>query len=137
MTNPAPPSLEERLSAAGVRPTVQRVGLARLLLTGPARHVTAAEVWTEAKEHGLPISLATVYNTLNEFVTAGLLRAVERASAQATFDTNVEPHHHAVDEVGRVFDVPAGAVTVSIDPASVPEGAVIEGVEVFVRVRRA
>jgi Fur family transcriptional regulator, iron response regulator len=128
--------IESRLTAAGVRLTPQRVGLARLLWHGPHRHVTAADLLIEAQRAGLPVSLATVYNTLNDFVDAGLLRALELASARGVFDTNPEPHHHLVDgQTGEVFDLPLGAVTVTVDPAALPLQTSVERIEVWVRLR--
>lgn len=136
MSAPALP-VEDRLLAAGVRPTTQRVALANLLLDGPRRHVTAAEIWSEAKDQGLPVSLATVYNTLNEFLEAGLLRAVPVTAIRGVyFDTNTEPHHHVLDEdTGEVRDLPAGALEVCLKPGALPDGVEVERLEVWVRVR--
>ncbi len=64
----------DRLRAAGLRPTRQRVSLASLLFTGSDRHVSAEELHEEAVSASVPVSLATVYNTLNQFTDAGLLR---------------------------------------------------------------
>ncbi|MDE0407557.1 MAG: transcriptional repressor, partial [Alphaproteobacteria bacterium] len=50
-----------RLRGAGLRPTRQRLGLARLLFAGPDRHVRAEELSREAREAGVRVSLATVY----------------------------------------------------------------------------
>jgi len=68
--------IEARLRDAGLRPTRQRMGLASLLFGGPCRHVSAEELFAEAAASGVKVSLATVYNTLNQFVAAGLLREV-------------------------------------------------------------
>ena len=65
-----------RLRAAGLRPTRQRVALARLLFEGGHRHVTAESLHVEVKSAQMPVSLATVYNALNQFRDAGLLREV-------------------------------------------------------------
>ena len=69
-------NVELKIRAVGLKPTRQRVGLARLLFSGCARHVTADELFAEASESGVPVSLATVYNTLRQFVDVGLLREV-------------------------------------------------------------
>jgi len=66
----------ERLKAAGLRPTRQRLALAKLLLESGPRHVTAEELFHEARSAGIPVSLATVYNTLHQFTSVGLLREV-------------------------------------------------------------
>jgi len=68
--------IAERLRAAGLRPTRQRVALARLLFDGCDRHVTAEVLHEEALSRKVPVSLATVYNTLHQFKEVGLLREV-------------------------------------------------------------
>ena len=70
------PDFPDRLRAAGLRPTRQRVALARLLFEGGHRHVTAESLHVEVKATRMPVSLATVYNALNQFRDAGLLREV-------------------------------------------------------------
>jgi Fur family iron response transcriptional regulator len=57
----------QRLRAAGLRPTRQRLALARLLLESGDRHVTAEHLHGEAMATGIKVSLATVYNTLHQF----------------------------------------------------------------------
>ncbi|HEX2647790.1 MAG TPA: transcriptional repressor, partial [Candidatus Dormibacteraeota bacterium] len=57
-----------RLRAARLRPTRQRLALARLLLENGNRHVTAEQLHSEALAAGIPVSLATVYNTLHQFI---------------------------------------------------------------------
>ena len=62
------------LRAVGLRPTRQRMALARLLFGQGNMHVTAESLYDSAQEAGIQVSLATVYNTLHQFTTAGLLR---------------------------------------------------------------
>jgi IS30 family transposase len=62
----------EQLKAAGLRPTRQRLALAKLLLEKGPRHVTAEELFQEARRADIHVSLATVYNTLHQFTNAGL-----------------------------------------------------------------
>ena len=64
----------EKLRAAGLRPTRQRIELAAHLFRGPDRHVTAEDLHDEVVTSGIKVSLATVYNTLHQFTEAGLLR---------------------------------------------------------------
>ena len=61
------PDFTTRLREAGLRPTRQRVALARLLFEGDHRHVTAESLHAEVKATRMPVSLATVYNALNQF----------------------------------------------------------------------
>jgi Fur family iron response transcriptional regulator len=125
----------ERLRAANLRPTRQRLGLARLLFTKGGRHVTAERLHAEAVESGLRVSLATIYNTLHQFTAAGLLREIIVEAGRAYFDTNTHIHHHFFFEAtGRLKDIPGGAVAVSGLPAP-PRGTEIARIDVVVRVR--
>ena len=67
-------SLLAILRSAGLRPTRQRLALARLLFDGRHRHVTAEALHAEATRAGAKLSLATVYNSLHQFTHAGLVK---------------------------------------------------------------
>jgi Fur family iron response transcriptional regulator len=125
-----------RLRAAGLRPTRQRIALARLLLDGADRHVTAEQLHGEASAAAIPVSLATVYNTLHQFTAAGLLREVVVEPGRSYFDTNVEDHHHFFCETtGMLQDIPGASVTVAQLPLP-PQGSEIHRVDVIIRIRR-
>ncbi len=122
-----------KVREAGLRPTRQRVGLAKLLFNGPCRHVTAEDVFVEASASGVSVSLATVYNTLRQFVEAGLLREVLAEPGRAYFDTDVSDHHHFFHASnGRLEDVPSGSVVIA-DLPDAPTGARIGRVDVVIR----
>ena len=65
--------VNEMLQSAGLRPTRQRMALGWLLFGKGARHLTAEMLYEEATLAKVPVSLATVYNTLNQLTDAGLL----------------------------------------------------------------
>jgi Fur family iron response transcriptional regulator len=126
----------ERLKAAGLRPTRQRLALAKLLLESGPRHVTAEELFHEARNAGIPLSLATVYNTLHQFTGVGLLREVVVDLGQSYFDTNTSHHHHFFDEATReLTDIPDDDIAIRRLPDP-PPGTEIDRVEVIVRLRR-
>ena len=117
--------------------TRQRLALVRLLFEQGDRHVTAEQLHGEAVEAAVRVSLATVYNTLHEFIEAGLLREVVVNSGRSYFDTNVSDHHHFFfEDSGRLLDIPGEHVAVSGLPKP-PAGAVIRRVDVIIRVDRA
>ncbi|MHA1552990.1 MAG: Fur family transcriptional regulator, partial [Alphaproteobacteria bacterium] len=66
--------LMRRLRQAGLRPTRQRLALARLLFERDHRHVSAEQLQSEALARHVSVSLATIYNALHQFTAAGLLR---------------------------------------------------------------
>ncbi|HUC71557.1 MAG TPA: Fur family transcriptional regulator [Stellaceae bacterium] len=130
------PSLNalERLRAAGLRPTRQRLALAKLLLGNGDRHVTAEQLYIEAAAAAMPVSLATVYNTLHQFTEAGLLREVVVEPGRSYFDTNIADHHHFFCESnGLLQDIPAQEIAVSGVPTA-PLGTAIRRIDVIVRI---
>lgn len=126
----------ERLRRHGLRPTRQRIDLARVLYGRGDRHVSAEVVYGEALAAGVSVSLATVYNTLKQFTEAGLLRELAVSGAKTWFDTRVDPHHHFhVEDDDTMIDVPREAVGIAHFPEP-PEGMEIVGFDVVVRLRR-
>jgi Fur family transcriptional regulator, iron response regulator len=129
-------SVETQLRRAELRPTRQRIALASLLFAKGDRHLTAEDLHEEARSARIPVSLATVYNTLHQFTSAGLLRIVAAEGSRTYFDTNVSDHHHFIIEGDNtVFDIEEGKVTVNNLPEP-PEGMEIANVDVIVRLRR-
>ena len=123
------------LQQAGLRLTRQRQALAAILFDGTHKHVTAEHVHAAARKKRAAISLATVYNTLHQFTSAGLLREIVIDASRIYFDTNVESHHHFFDESnGRLTDVPASSVAIASLPKP-PSGTKIDRVDVVLRVR--
>lgn len=124
-----------RLRHVGLRPTRQRMALARLLFEAGDRHVTAEQLHDDAMADGIRVSLATVYNTLNQFTDAGLLQQVVVDTTRSYFDTNVSAHHHFLNEdSGELFDIPPGSIDLD-DMPSPPTGTKVAKVDVVVRLR--
>jgi Fur family iron response transcriptional regulator len=137
MTAPRPfTNALELLRSARLRPTRQRLALARLLFEQGDRHVSAEQLHGEALEAEVPVSLATVYNTLHQFVEAALLREVVVSPGRSYFDTNVSDHHHFFfEDSGQLLDIPGERIGVTGLPMP-PEGASIRRVDVIIRVDR-
>ena len=124
----------QRLKRAALRPTRQRVALASLMFGPCDRHMTAEQIYAEAQDSGVKISLATVYNTLHQFTEAGLLREVVMEPGRSYFDTNVTEHHHFYFEgSGELCDIPGECVSLACCP-SPPPGTTITRVEIIIRV---
>lgn len=133
-TNPAD-SLSAKLRDFGLRPTRQRLALARLLFQRGHRHLTAEHLHDEAVSAGVRVSLATVYNTLHQFTAAGLLRSVTVEGSKSYFDTNTADHHHFYrEEDGSLVDIEGTAIRIAGLPTP-PDGATVERVEVIVRLK--
>jgi len=124
------------LRKVGLRPTRQRMALGWLLFGKGDRHLTAEMLYEEATRAKVPVSLATIYNTLHQFTEVGLLRQVAVDGSKAYFDTNTSAHHHFfVEGEGELLDIPGAEVLIGSNPTP-PEGYEIERVDVIVRLRR-
>lgn len=101
--------LEKQLREKGLRPTRQRMALADLLFSKGNRHIAAEELHEEAIKASVPVSLATVYNTLHQFTQAGLLRIIAVEGSKTWFDTNTSDHHHFfLEGENEIVDIPTG-----------------------------
>jgi Fe2+ or Zn2+ uptake regulation protein len=81
------------LRARGLRATPQRLVIAQLLSETP-RHVTAEQLFEEARALLPGVSLPTVYATLDLLADVGAVRQVPLPSGAAVYDSRVDPHHH-------------------------------------------
>jgi Fur family transcriptional regulator, iron response regulator len=148
---PTPPSLQARLPGGAddltgcpwhdVKAKLREVGLRRMalgwiLFAKGDRHITAEMLYEEANRAKVPVSLATVYNTLHQFTEVGLLRQVAVDGSKAYFDTNNTEHHHFfIEEKNDLLDIPSSDVVVGKAPVP-PEGYEIARIDVVVRLRR-
>lgn len=129
------PIIEQRLRAAGIIPTRQRVAIARVLLERP-QHLSAEQLIARLQADGCDrVSKATVYNTLGLFARVGLVREVIADPSRVFFDSNTREHHHLYDvDSGTLTDIDPGEVHLSALPP-IPQDFEVAGIEVFVRVR--
>lgn len=128
--------LRERLREVGLRPTRQRMLLGWLLFAKGDRHISAEALFQEAQSSRAYLSLATVYNTLNQFSEVGMLRKVATIGERTVFDTNTGDHHHfVVEQDGTVFDIPDKNMSLANLPPP-PSGYRVVGVDVVIRLER-
>ena len=128
--------VKSMLRDVGLRPTRQRMALGWILFGKGDRHITAEMLYEEATKAKVPVSLATVYNTLHQFTDVGLLRQVAVDGSKTYFDTNVSQHHHFfVEGENDLLDIPNADVVVGKTPVP-PEGYEVARIDVVVRLRR-
>jgi Fur family iron response transcriptional regulator len=124
--------VHKKLVSVGLRPTRQRIALGELLFGGGDRHVTAEKLHAEAERAGVRVSLATVYNTLHQFTSAGLLREVAIEGSKTYFDTNTSDHcHFFLESEGELIDID-DKISVGNLP-EVPDGKRVSRVDVLIR----
>lgn len=128
--------LLERLRERGWRITPQRRAVVQAL-AGQHVHRTADQVHANARVLVPEVSLATVYNTLNELVSMGEISAINVGDGSTRYDPKVGPdHHHLIcDGCGRIYDVePIGVETLELSGAE-RHGMRVDSVEVVFRGR--
>ena len=138
--------MRDRLEAANLRPTWQRMNIGLWVFEPPTKHFTPEDLFRrmqsddgegvdrDTRARGRPISLATIYNTLNAFADAQLLRVFAVQSGKRYYDTNTTPHAHLHDPAGKLelIDVPLNDLVVNMLP-NLPEGYTIDEVVVTLR----
>lgn len=96
---------KELLESHGIRPTSQRLEMAHLLLERH-QHLFAEEVFHLVNSHFPHASRATIFNNLKLFAEKGMLGTLELKNGVTHFDSNIGPHHHALnEETGEITDV--------------------------------
>lgn len=84
----------KELKKAGLKVTIPRVTILELLQNADENHHYSAEaVFTELRESGHEIGLATVYRVLSQFEQAGILVKHNFEGGQAIFELETGEHH--------------------------------------------
>lgn len=129
-----PETATTALVQAGVKPTAQRVEIARILFARP-QHLSADQLLARLKSLGHECSRATVYNTLGLFERRGLIRQVVVEPSRVFYDSTPGPHHHFYNvDTGEIFDVDPDSVELTRLPP-LPAGTEHAGTEVVLRIR--
>ena len=127
----------KKLRSSGLRPTKQRVEIAKFLFEREKTFHFTVESLNKllTKKSGSKIALATVYNTVHAFKTAGHLSEVEVRGNKTYFDTNVSNHHHFYDsDTSELIDIDANDIIIQKIPKA-PNGKKIKNVEVFINLK--
>lgn len=123
------------LRQAGVPVTHQRIEIARVLFSAPV-HLSADQVWANVRELSPDVSRATVYNTLRLFSEKKMIRELFVDPQRVVYDSTVTPHFHLYNmDTGEVRDVADDELRLVGEPV-LPEGVVLEEIDVIVRVRK-
>ena len=129
--------ISKKLRSSGLRPTKQRVEIAKFLFEREKTFHFTVESLNKllTKKSASKIALATIYNTVYAFKTAGHLSEVEVRGNKTYFDTNVSNHHHFYDsETAELIDIDANDIIIQKIPKA-PNGKKIKNVEVFINLK--
>ncbi len=127
----------KKLRSSGLRPTKQRVEIAKFLFERDKTfHFTVESLENHlSKKTTSKFALATIYNTVHAFKKAGHLSEVDVRGKKTYFDTNITNHHHFYDsETSELIDIDASDVVIQKIPKA-PNGKKIKNVEVFINLK--
>ena len=122
------------LKSSPLKVTTQRTRLIEILFKNGDHHFTAEDIYKEVNDNNYKISLATIYNCLNQFTKHEILKSVRLSSDKIYFDTNTKGHHHFFcKSTEKLSDIKSSEVEISSLP-KIPKGKKLESVEVVVNI---
>ena len=118
----------------GIRPTKQRMILAKLLFENGDRHISAEELYEEVKKDNRKIALATIYNSLKQFRKIGLLKELVVDQNKSIYCTNHDKHYHLyIEDEGKLIDIPQENIDLNIP--EIPACLKLHNIDIIIRVR--
>ena len=123
-----------KLEKNGIRATKQRRILAKLIFDNGKRHISAENLFDEVKKDERKISMATIYNTLKQFTSLGLIREIVVDQNKSLYCNNNQSHYHLyIEDEGKVIDIPTQ--NIDLDIPSIPACLKLHDIDVIVRIR--
>ena len=123
-----------KLEKNGIRATKQRRVLAKLIFDKGTRHISAENLFDEVKKEERKISMATVYNTLKQFTSLGLIREIVVDQNKSLYCNNNKSHYHLyIEDEGKIIDIPIKNIDLNIP--SIPACLQLHNIDVIVRIR--
>ena len=119
-----------------LKPTNQRFAIARFLFNGNNKHFTAEDLHEKIRFEKNKISLATIYNTLHNFVEKKLLKQISIKKGRTIFCTNMSSHHHFFDSsTGKLIDIPKNEIKFKKTPQT-PDDMQIDSIDVVINLSK-
>jgi len=128
----------QKLRSSNLRPTKQRLKICQFLFDREKTfHFTVETLNKKINKNGsTKVSLATIYNTVEAFTSAGYLKEILTSKNKSYYDTNIKSHHHFYDEESKeLTDIHYSQVKLSKVPVP-PKGKKIKNLEVVIRIQK-
>ena len=128
----------QKLRSSNLRPTKQRLKICQFLFDREKTfHFTVETLNKKINKVGATkVSLATIYNTVEAFTSAGYLKEILTSKNKSYYDTNTKSHHHFYDEESKeLTDIHYSQIKLSKVPIP-PKGKKIKNLEVVIRIQK-
>ena len=128
----------QKLRSLNLRPTKQRLKICQFLFNREKTFHFTVETLNKKinKNRGTKVSLATIYNTVEAFTSAGYLKEILTSKNKSYYDTNTKSHHHFYDEGSKeLTDIHYSQIKLSKVPTP-PKGKKIKNLEVVIRIQK-
>ena len=128
----------QKLRSSNLRPTKQRLKICQFLFNREKTFHFTVETLNKKinKNKGMKVSLATIYNTVEAFTSAGYLKEILTSKNKSYYDTNIKSHHHFYDEGSKeLTDIHYSQIKLSKVPIP-PKGKKIKNLEVVIRIQK-
>ena len=128
----------QKLRSSNLRPTKQRLKICQFLFHRKKTfHFTVETLNKKINKNGVTkVSLATIYNTVEAFTSAGYLKEILTSKNKSYYDTNIKSHHHFYDEGSKeLTDIHYSQIKLSKVPVP-PKGKKIKNLEVVIRIQK-
>ena len=128
----------QKLRSSNLRPTKQRLKICQFLFDREKTfHFTVETLNKKINKNGATkVSLATIYNTVEAFTSAGYLKEILTSKNKSYYDTNIKSHHHFYDEGSKeLTDMHYSQIKLSKVPIP-PKGKKIKNLEVVIRIQK-
>ena len=123
------------LKKGNLRPTTQRIAIINYILKKHKVHVTASKLMSYLKNKNINISLATIYNNLNELADKGILRKFYVNNDKMWFDSNLRDHYHFYDsEKDELIDIDKNEISFSKSP-KIPAGKIKDSINIIINLK--
>ena len=123
------------LKKNSLRPTSQRLAIMNYILEKDKVHITANKLIKHFKNRKINISLATIYNNLNDLADKGILRKFYVNNDKMWYDSNLQDHYHFYDiEKDELIDINKNEISFK-NPLKIPDGKIKDSINITINLK--